>query len=245
MARGSSSVQDLVDAITEQVQRGIDETRNIGMFDYIPVPDECPICMETLTVEENELVFVPCCAKVICKDCATKIKSTVTGHMCPFCRKRRVSGRRDTLVALKSLARKGNIDASISLSNAYRNGDGVEVSDYKALKWAVTAASNGSAVAYGILSKAYLNGIIVEKGFLDRRRCLEIAAKMGSIKARRTLINIAADEGDHPTAMLHSEIAASAGCKVGLKNLLSDYKRGGGITKQRLDTILEHYKDYN
>ena len=183
MARGSSSVQDLVDAITEQVQRGIDETRNIGMFDYIPVPDECPICMETLSVEESESVFAPCCAKVICKDCDTKINSTVTGHMCPFCRKRRVSGLRDELVALKSLARKGNIAASISLSNAYRNGDGVEISNYKALKLAVTAASNGSAVAYGIFSEAYSNGIIVRNSSSDRRQCLQIAAKMGCINS--------------------------------------------------------------
>ena len=66
-------------------------------------------------------------------------------------------------MAVKSITKKENTNAAVALSNAYRNGYGVEASSYKAWEWAVMVASHGSAVAYGIFSKAYLNEVIVEK----------------------------------------------------------------------------------
>jgi hypothetical protein len=235
-------MDDLCDAIKKQVAKGIEETHQIGIFGNIPVPEECPICLVTMSMENQETIFTSCCAKVMCRECDKKANDSLNGQLCPFCRMRRPSGRSEHLVAVRTLAKKGDANAAIALSDAYRNGDGVEASNYKSLKWALTAASHGSPTAYGIFSMAYLNGVIVEKSPLERRRCLEIAAKMGCIKARRTLETIAATEGDHLGAILHMEIAASAGCKVALTNCFEEYKRSGGITKSRLDEVLEHYK---
>ena len=148
-------------------------------------------------------------------------------------------------MAVKSITRKENTNAAVALSNAYRNVYGVEASSYKAWEWAVMAASHGSAVAYGIFSKVYLNEVIVEKisSKLECRQCLEIAAKMGCITTRQTLETIPANEGDDPAEISHMEIAASGGSKVALTKCFTECKMGGCVTKPRLDEILEHYNN--
>ena len=58
----------------------------------------------------------------MCRDCDIKANQIVDGHLCPFFRNRRPSGRRDYLVKVKFLAKKGNANAAVTLSDAYRNG---------------------------------------------------------------------------------------------------------------------------
>lgn len=234
----------LIYDVEQQIARGIEETHRIDLFDEIHKRDECPICFEILPIEADGWLFMSCCGHTICHRCNVSLLENVNGQVCPFCRQNCPVGNTEYLAAIKSLAKRGSAEAALALSDAYRvGGNGVEVNNYKSLSWLVKAASLGSAASYGQLSQAYSNGIIVDRSSFRRRQCLEISAKKGSMKARRTLMDMCNNEGDFLAEKRHRENAACGGCEVAMKNLFEEYKRGG-IGKGRLDVILKHHQEH-
>ena len=233
-------MDELCHRITEQVEIGLTETCDIDLFADHPIKDECPVCTNPLPLEEEDSIFTICCGQIICHECVTATKERcVSGHLCPFCRE---GEQMNEFASIKAHARGGNHSAAIYVSEAYRTGEyGVEESRYHCLRWLVTAASNGSYIAYGLLSKCYLNGIVVGRSELKRRQCLEIAAKKGDIKARRSLAKMDRDTGNMERAMLHTEVAASAGCKVSLTNVFQGL-REGIISKSRVDGVIKKHQ---
>lgn len=236
-------MNELIHTVETQIVKGIEETHGIDLFDETHKRDECPICFEKLPIESSGHIFMSCCGHIICQGCDLTMQDTENGQGCPFCRNKPPVGNTEYLAAIKSLAKRGCAEAALALSDAYRvGGNGVEVNNYKSLSWLVKAASLGSAAGYGQLSQAYSNGVIVKRCPVRRRQCLEISAKMGSIRARCTLMIICNNEGDFLSEKQHREIAASAGCEVSMKNLFQEYRQGG-IAKKRLDEILKHYQE--
>jgi hypothetical protein len=233
-------MDELCHRITEQVEIGLTETCDIDMFADHPIKDECPVCTNPLPLEERESIFTTCCGQLICGECVTATKERcVSGHLCPFCRE---GGQNNEFASIKAHARRGNCHAAIYVSEAYRTGEnGVEESRYHHLKWLVTAASNGSDIAYGMLSQCYLNGIVVGRSELKRCQCLEIAAKKGDITARRSLAKMDREAGDMERAMKHMEVAACAGCTVSLSNVFQGL-REGIISKIRVDEVIKKHQ---
>ena len=115
---------------------------------------------------------------------------------CPFCHKKRPICYSEYSSRYKS-CNAGLGSSRYNLSDSNRQGwNELPHNIYKSVSWAVKAASFGSADAYGRLSQACSNGVILQTCPLMHHTYLEISAKKGSMKSRRTLIGLCHYEAD-------------------------------------------------
>ena len=169
-----------------------EETSNIDLFAPIQEKEECPICMITLPIHEEEISFSECCGKYVCSGCVCEnIKTyrnqierrviTMEEFKCAFCRQ---PPPKNTIKALKKLMKKNNTQAFLHMAGYYERGDGVMQSDIKALEMRIRAAELGNAQAYTLIAYQYDYGNLVGQNTPKVFEFLEIAAKKRSIPAQ-------------------------------------------------------------
>jgi len=196
------------------------ETANTDLFAPLMEREECPICMIPLPIDEIEIVFQTCCGKSICCGCIHKQKMN-DNNKCAFCCQ---PVPKNIIKALKKLTKRNNVDALIQMVYLYNSGEEVFQSDTKSLEMRIRAAELGSAKAFSVIGKSYIEGTAVE---VDRSRSLafyEIAAKKGCIIAHQYLAAFNFENGDYQRCTDHLKVCANAGCQGSMNKLMAYYK---------------------
>ena len=222
------------------------EMANIDLFAPIEEREECPICLIPLPLIEDEISFYACCGKNICGGCihkqiATNIKKGLLDfheYKCAFCRQPESI---NLIKAIKKQMKKNNPDAFMAMAREYIAGKDVIRSDTKAIEMYIRAAELGRAEAFGAIGSHYERGILKQ----DNSKALEfyeVGAKKGSVQAHKDLAHFAVTVSmDIQKSNNHLKVAASAGDKEAMDNLMTAYKHEE-ISKEELTQILRVFQ---
>ena len=225
------------------------ETADIDIFAPITEREECPICMLIIPLNENEIAFMNCCGKSICRGCTykevlTDLKNGIPEHMllnglnkCAFCRQ---SASTNNIKATKKLMKKNNPQAFMQMAGYYKEGDGVFQSDTKSLELYIRAAELGHPEGFWYIGSYFEQGSAVEQDKSKALAFYEEAAKKGSIYAHKTLANYYCT-WDNQTHIKHVKVAASAGDQASMDYMMTKYKNNC-LSKEDLTQSLLAYQ---
>jgi len=223
-----------------------EETADIDLFAPIAEREECPICMIPLPLKQGEVTFMSCCGKEICSGCTFKDvkndrKNGIPQHeqKCAFCRQ--PEGKNNEIKRIKKLMKKNNPKGFLTMGIHYKEGDGVIESDTKALEMYIRAAELGKADAYVMIGLCYQLGSAVERDMSKAVAFYEVAAKKGAVVAHISLAHFYTKTGDNNKRIKHLRVAASAGEKYSMDDLMSLYK-DKELSKEDLTQILREFQ---
>ena len=135
-----------------------------------------------------------------------------------------------------------NHQAFIQMGDRYKDGRGVFQSDTKSLEMYIRAGELGHAPAYGRILHCYEHGIVVEEDMSKAVPFYEIAAKKESVPtAHKHLARFHWENGNISTSIRHCRVAASAGDKEAMDDLMRVYK-DKLISKEELTQTLRAYQ---
>jgi hypothetical protein len=199
-----------------------------SLFDTPPPMPDCPICFLPLPIEDDAYSNKPCCGKTICSGCEQAHWETVeTENTCPFCRKPESRPMHETIALRKKRMELNDAENTFCLGCFYDKGlNGLPKDPYKAHQLYVRAAELGSPRACTNAAKGYKIGDVAEKDKAKAMYYLEKGAKLGQVKARHSLGDIAAHNGEWDLAHRHYKISACAGFQDSLDQIAESYKAG-------------------
>ena len=212
------------------------------LFQEPPPPEECPICMLPLPLDEAQIVFHPCCGKDICDGCGFAAAESGVKDICPFCRTPPAESVEENVKRVMQLMEKGNANAFSQLGGYYGQGIlGLPQDEAKANELYLKAGELGCAEAYYNLGNSYYCGKGVEVDKKKAKYYYELAAMKGSVHTRGKLGAIEYQSGNHQRAMKHLLISASAGYTNALDTVKKGYM-GGYVTKDEYANTLREYQ---
>jgi len=228
------------------------ETADTDLFAPIPEREECPLCLIPVSVKERDSVLKLCCGKTICIGCGYKhmltdmmnkkgVSHSWDDYKCPFCQQE--DGKINNIKCLKRLMKKKNPEAFMMMAVNYETGEGVFQSETKSLEMRICAAELGHAPAYDAIAQYYHYEIVKE----DISRALEfyeIAAKKGNVKGHFHLADFHGRNENNYMRIKHLKVAASAGDKEAMDELMRLYKEEF-VTKEDLTQTLRAYQTSN
>ena len=209
-----------------------EETKHIDMFASVPEREECPVCLLTLPLREDETLFMSCCGKKICCGCIVKSKlvdkkNGVPDHKqkCAFCRQPhslQETNEMRNIKSLKKLMKKNNPDAFYQMARNYREGkEGVLQSETKSLEMCIRAAELGHPNAYAVIGNYCQQGFAMEQNISKAIAFHEVGAKKGSLASHGELARF---HGKNDLYIKHMKLVASAGYQEAMNSLMSAYK---------------------
>jgi len=203
--------------------------------------EECPICMIPLPLNDKEITFMSCCG-CIYKNMMNGAKNGTPQHeveKCSFCRQ---PAAINTIKALKTLMKRENSSqAFMQMASRHNRGEDVIRSDTKALEMYIRAAELGHAEAYNQIGINYKYGKVVEVNLSKALEYQEVSAKKGSILAHQNIAAFHGDNGNIDECIKHLKLAASAGFKDAMKDLMKTYK-DKLVSKEDLAQTLRSYQ---
>lgn len=199
-----------------------------SLFDTPPPMPDCPICFLPLPIEDHAYRNKPCCGKTICCGCELAHWETEeTENTCPFCRQPESRPLHETLALMKKRMKLNDAENTFCLACFYDKGiNGLPKDRHKAHQLYVRAAELGSLRAFTNAAFGYRTGDVVEKDEAKGMYYLEKGAKLGQVKARYSLGEIAACKGEWDLAHRHFKISACAGYQPALDRIAGSYKQG-------------------
>ena len=219
------------------------ELHDEALFKEHPPREECPICMQPLPYDEDQVYFESCCGKVICNGCIYAIPMNKGVDLCPYCRTPEAKNDKEIIIRTQKLMDKGNAEAFDMLAGYYTEGDMGLPQDYrKANELYLKAGELGFSGGYFNLGNSYRDGKGVALDMKKARHYYEIAAMNGSIHARNNLGCLEETTGNYHRSMKHLIIAARAGYKLSLETVKKGYKHGF-VTKDEYANTLRVYHE--
>lgn len=213
-----------------------------SLFVDQPPRPECPVCMVTLPLEVPLTTDMQCCGKSVCGSCAHETfrsfcevnvgklekKQPFLDLTCPFCRTDAPYTDEDALKLVEERVAKGDANAIYHLAGCYSQGQcGVEVDMGMAIELLHRAADKGNthaALSIGGMHCLGLHGLAVnmKRGLYY----LELSAKGGDPFARYDLGCIEYAGGNKDIAARHWRMAAAAGHKESVDELIKCFREG-------------------
>ena len=222
-------------------QRRVAELHEEQLFKEVE-PDECPICLLSLSGAERTETFQTCCGKIICSGCSYAMKMSEGKDLCAFCRTPPATSSKEETKRIHKLMDNGNGEAYYLLAGYYADGAvGMPQDHQKANELYLKGGELGSATAYYNLGNSYRQGRGVERDMKKTKYYYELAAMGGCLEARNNLGCMEGDAGNYHRAMKHFVIAA----KTGYKSSMEGVKRGfqmGFVTKDDYANTLRAYQ---
>jgi len=124
--------------------------------------DECPICLDELSVDFGKFTRFTCCGKGIHKHCGKQLQSTKSKNIreyCPLCRTKGATTDEESMKQLQKWVKKKKAWAQCHLANWYEHGNGVQKDVKRAFVLYKLAAEQGDANAQCSLGYMYQDGI--------------------------------------------------------------------------------------
>ena len=188
----AAKIRDLEARVAALAERLDAELKGVDVFSPLEERDDCPLCMTTLPLAINEVEFMPCCGKVVCKACSrlesiqalkkmakfddtAEVQKILNDSPCAFCR----SARGESVVEkYKNLAEnRGDTKAMMYLGRAYFKGGRVPKDELAALGWYVRAAEKGHPMALSNVAEMCYEGTVLEKNVNYAEQLATAAAK--------------------------------------------------------------------
>ena len=223
-------------------ERRVAELHDEQLFKEVE-PEECPICMLPIPIEDSASMFNSCCGKTICIGCIYAIETSEGKDICPFCRTPPPSSHEEGTKRIHKLMDNGNGEAYYLLAGYYAHGmHGLPQDRQKANELYLKGGELGSATAYYNLGQYYRGGEGVEVDMKKANYYYEFAAMCGVVQARHNLGCEEWERGNKHRAMRHFVIAAKAGYKGSLDNVKVGF-RNGLVTKDEYANTLRAYHE--
>ena len=242
----AAKIRDLEARVAALAERLDAELKGVDVFSPIEERDDCPLCMTTLPLAANEVGFMPCCGKVVCKACShlegiqalkkmakfddtpAEVQKILDDSPCAFCRSAKGGSVADKY---KNLAEnRGDTKAMMFLGEAYFQGDQVPKDELAALGWYVRAAEKGHPMSLSKVADMCYEGTVLEKNVNYAEQLDTAAAKKGCVKAHGSLATfywrdlmadpLGATQATCSKMGNHWKFAAAAGCQYSMKNLV-------------------------
>ena len=190
------------------------ELFDLQLFAQPQQREDCPICMITLSYDDREFVYMPCCGKTICIGC----EYSLIREQCPFCNTAMPTSSEEIIKRLSERIEKYNDpEAMKSFGSYYRDGFyGLQVDKSKAVELWKRASELGSAAGHCNLGYSYDYGEGVNINKKKAVHHYQIGAMMGSVFARFNLAGTELNNENYQRAMKHFMIAAKCGHKDSL-----------------------------
>jgi len=219
-------------------ERRVAELHEEQLFKDQSPREECPICMQPLPFDEDQVYFESCCGKVICLGCIYAMPMNKGVDLCPYCRTPEAKNDKEIIIRTQKLMDKGNAEAFDMLAGYYTEGDmGLPQNYRKANELYLKSGELGFAGGYFNLGNSYRDGKGVAADMKKAKHFYELAAMNGSIHARNNLGCWEETTGNYHRAMKHLIIAARAGYKLSLETVKKGYKHGF-VTKDEYASTL-------
>ena len=227
-------------------ERRVAELYDEKLYTEPPPSEECPICMQPLPLDRNQVVFESCCGKTICNGCIYAMKISGGKDLCAFCRKPKATSNEEEIKRVKNLMDNGNAYSFNFLGYAYNNGlRGMSQDYHKANELYLKAGELGCADAYFNLGNSYARGRGVEVDIKKARHYHELAAIAGNVQARHNLGSFEYEAGNIQRAKKHMIIAARAGEKDSLDCIKNGFRRGFITKDEYLNTLRAYHERQN
>ena len=150
-------------------------------------------------------------------------------------------GMMNAIKSLRRLMKKNNPEAFMQMATEHKSGEGVFQSDTKSLEMRICAAELGHADAFINIGSSYQEGVVVEQNIVKAVEYYEVAAKKGSVHAHKVLAGFHGRNGNKQQCIGHVKVAASAGDKEAMDDLMRVYK-DKLISKEELTQTLRAYQ---
>ena len=225
------------------------------LFKQPPPREECPICFVQLPLFEAEIVYKPCCGKLICNGCIHAKNYKCKGRrvhakdkkcrhcLCPFCRAPADISNEEHLELIRKRVKAGDAVAMKNLAGYYILGwKGLRQDYNKAMELWLRAGELGFTAVYGQIAKAYADGEGVERDEKKAKYYYELGAMGGDALARHNLACIEVESGNNDRAVKHYMIAAGAGLDFSLRQIQDGYLKGY-VTKDDFEKALRAHKE--
>ena len=199
-----------------------------SLFETPPPMPDCPICFLPLPIEDDAYSNKACCGATICRGCEEAHWNTDgLEETCPFCRAPERRPMDETIRLMKKRVELNDAENMFWLGCFYAEGKhGLAEDHHKAHELFIRAADLGSPRACTNASTEFETGEVVKKDEEKLMYYLEKGAKLGQVKARYNLGDIAASKGEWDIALRHMKISASSGYQPALDRLKDSYKQG-------------------
>ena len=203
--------------------------KDVGPLGKVPQREECPICMLVLPLHEALQSYHVCCGNTICGGCDIhhQMKSGER-RTCAFCRT--APPKTDEEIFARTLKRAELKDPDALLSMAMDNGYGrcgLPVDQAKCIDLLRESAGLGCSTAQFQLGNHHDNGEMgLERNKEEALKYWKEAAEGGDVHARHNLACGEWENGDHVAAMRHFRLAASAGYRKSMHNLILCFELG-------------------
>ena len=181
--------------------------------------DDCPICQLPLPLDGGQMMFKPCCMKLVCNGCilAAEKRGMID---CPFCRAPLPERDSQLVAMIQKRVNAGDPVAIHHLGHTYRTGDnGLEKDVTRAVELLERAAELGVKAAHRNLGCMYGEGTDVEKDTAKAMLHWEAAAVKGDVLARANLGLVEDEAGNYDLALQHFLISAKLGHQGSLNNI--------------------------
>jgi TPR repeat protein len=152
--------------------------------------DECPICLDELSMDATKFQRFTCCGKGIHNHCAEQldeVKSKNIRNHCPLCRTKRATTNEENIKRVQKWVKKKKAWAQLGLAHMYQNGIGTKPDVKRAFELFTLAAEQGLANAQYSLGVIYRDGIGTKP---DVKRAFELytlSAEQGLAQAQHNL----------------------------------------------------------
>ena len=199
--------------------------------------DDCPICQLPLPLDGRQMMFKPCCMKLVCKGCISAARKRGMDD-CPFCRTPGATKGSQIVSMIQKRVDVGDPMAMFHLGSHYAEGDiGLKKDVTKAIELLERAAELGLKDAHYNLGCMYYEGRVVEKNTAKAIRHLEAAAVKGDVLARSNLGAIECQAGNHDLAIQHFLIAAKLGDQVSVDEVKKMLMKGLATKVDYVDAL--------
>jgi hypothetical protein len=198
-----------------------------SLFDPPPPMPDCTICFLPLPIDDGGYTNLECCGVTICSGCDYSHSQAMGNEKtCAFCRSP-FTTREENLDRMWKRIERGDAENTFCMGVFHHYGmNGIPKDEPKAFELFLRAADLGSLRACTNTALAYLDGIGTEQDEAKAKIYFEKGAKLGQVKSKHQLGQLAADQDDWQTAFKHWKISASAGFKPSLDQLKDNYNQG-------------------
>ena len=198
--------------------------------------NECPICLEELTLDATQFHRFSCCGQGIHHMCMIDMMSMKMSGNCPFCRAKTPTSQEEVVKQLRPWVKKKKAWACASMAETYYHGDqGLQQSYDMARRLYEQAAEQGDCNGLTGLARMYEQGKGVNLSFERAAELYQQSADLGSRDAQHNLALLYQKgigvEQSYAKAKELFELAASANNLRAYLNLGQLYLEGHGVER--------------
>ena len=221
---------------------------DVGPLGKLPLPEECPICMQALPLFTGLHKYTFCCGKTLCGGCdyqhEMKLEQTPGLRTCAFCRTAAPKSDEEIFVQVRKRAELKDPQALTTMALYHGKGkNGLPVDQTKCIDLLHEAAGHDFPDAHRHLGNFHQFGKMgLEQNEEEAQKYEEQAAEGGHLISRHNLGCTEDDNGNEAAAMRHWRLSASGGFRDSMGGLIGCFEEGALHHGDLAETMQSFYR---